>query len=457
MNILKLKKYSYTLLTAFCIVFLQLPLVAQKDQTINRPMIQEGKEWYYRSVYPVRGADQTYYRKIQGDTLINEIAYKKLVNGSGQFTDGLRQEGQDVYSSSLGFLYNFDAHISDTLNIMSDMATVVTTKDTILVDGQYFLRLGTCPLFYTDERKDFHSPMEYWVEGVGSNYGIYPVWGLLIIGPHDELDSCKVDGKLLFTRNDFLRVPYSERQWVYGDYIIMNVGENAPVLALNSTRTYATIGEVEHNGKTYQKVYHCTTSHNAGSDADTRYRYLFAMRCEDGRVLAEAESYRASFAKASDEFPTNNEGEYILYDYNAQVGESYLGTEKTVIETGDTILADGQAHRLLVLSSGHRLIEGIGCVNMYSTPFDYLDQNRLVTPSNMISLVENYYDAEGHRVYVNTRENAYQAIVNGVESVAATASRMDDDAVYDLLGRRMDARHLQKGVYIQHGRKFVVK
>ena len=75
----------------------------------------------------------------------------------------------------------------------------------------------------------------------------------------------------------------------------------------------------------------------------------------------------------------------------------------------------------------------------------------------MISLVENYYDAEGHRVYVNTRENAYQAIVNGVESVAATASRMDDDAVYDLLGRRMDARHLQKGVYIQHGRKFVVK
>lgn len=457
MNILKFKKYTYTLLAAFCIVFPQLPLVAQKNQPMNRPMIQEGKEWYYRSVYPVRGADETYYRKIQGDTLINEIAYKKLVNGSGQFTDGLRQEGQDVYSKSLGFLYNFDAHVSDTLNIESDMATVVTTRDSILVDGQNFLRLGTCPLFYTNERIDFHSPMEYWVEGVGSNYGIYPVWGLLIIGPHEELDSCKVDGKLLFTRNDFLRVPHSERQWVYGDYRIMNVGGQTPYLSHYSTRTYATIGEVEHNGRTYQKVYECTTSRNAGTDADTRYKYLFAMRHEDGRVLADAESYRATFAGASDDYPTNDEGEYILYDYNVQAGESYLGTEKTVIEAGDTILADGQAHRLLVLSSGHQLIEGIGCVNVHGTPFDYLGQKIGAAEGFDFSLLENYYDAEGHRIYVNTREKAYQTIVNGVESVSTTVAHIADDAVYDLQGRRMDAHHLQKGVYIQHGRKFVVK
>ena len=27
----------------------------------------------------------------------------------------------------------------------------------------------------------------------------------------------------------------------------------------------------------------------------------------------------------------------------------------------------------------------------------------------------------------------------------------------DLQGRRMDVRHLPKGIYIQHGKKFVVK
>ena len=41
---------------------------------------------------------------------------------------------------------------------------------------------------------------------------------------------------------------------------------------------------------------------------------------------------------------------------------------------------------------------------------------------------------------------------------ASTPDRLaSDDRVYDLQGRRMDVRHLPKGIYIQHGKKFVVK
>ena len=41
---------------------------------------------------------------------------------------------------------------------------------------------------------------------------------------------------------------------------------------------------------------------------------------------------------------------------------------------------------------------------------------------------------------------------------ASTPDRhASDDRVYDLQGRRMDVRHLPKGIYIQHGKKFVVK
>ena len=41
---------------------------------------------------------------------------------------------------------------------------------------------------------------------------------------------------------------------------------------------------------------------------------------------------------------------------------------------------------------------------------------------------------------------------------ASTSDRLaSDDRVYDLQGRRMDMRHLPKGIYIQHGKKFVVK
>lgn len=36
---------------------------------VSKPFLQEGKEWYYRSVYGPRGADINYYCKISGDTL----------------------------------------------------------------------------------------------------------------------------------------------------------------------------------------------------------------------------------------------------------------------------------------------------------------------------------------------------------------------------------------------------
>ena len=40
------------------------------------PFLQEGKEWYYRSVYGPRGADENYYRKISGDTLVGDVCVR---------------------------------------------------------------------------------------------------------------------------------------------------------------------------------------------------------------------------------------------------------------------------------------------------------------------------------------------------------------------------------------------
>ena len=420
------------------------------------PFLQEGKEWYYRSVYAPRGADENYYRKISGDTLVGDVSYWKLVNWQGKFVDGLHEEGHKVSSVSAGGLFDFNLQLNDTLkDDYSGMSIVVSTSDTILVDGQRYFRLGIAPIdsYYEDSR--FASPREYWVEGIGSSYGLYPIWGMFIVGPHDELDSCRVDGKLLFTRNDFLRVPQSQRQWVQGDYRIYPA--NTPYLINYAKRTYAAVGELEIGGRTYQKIYNCTKSRCAGLDPGPRYSYLFAMRREGGRVLADADSYRAAFAQASDVYPTNDEGEYILYDYDAHVGDAYLGTQYTVVQEGDTTLSDGQSRRMLVLSSGHRLIEGVGCVNVQGTPFDYLCHDNAPNTFFDFSLLENYYDAEGHRIYVNTREKAYEAIVAGVETVATSDRLASDDRVYDLQGRRMDVRHLPKGIYIKHGKKFVVK
>ena len=56
---------------------------------VSKPFLQEGKEWYYRSVYGPRGADINYYCKISGDTLVGDVSCWKLVNWQGKFVDGL--------------------------------------------------------------------------------------------------------------------------------------------------------------------------------------------------------------------------------------------------------------------------------------------------------------------------------------------------------------------------------
>lgn len=247
---------------------------------------------------------------------MNGITYFKLYeDNASKVADLIREKGGKVYGprdnsypgmdipDNKGLYYDFSLALGESAVVHSGGAVGTYAVDTIQVDGKAFRRIS---IYSKDGREAPYK--EYWVEGVGSNYGFYPADRMWDYGAYSALDSCKVNGQLLFTRNDFLRVPHSERQWVYGDYRIMNVGGQTPYLSHYSTRTYATIEEVEHNGRAYQKVYECTTSRNAGTDADTRYKYLFAMRHKDGRVLADAESYRATFAGAIDDYPTNDEG-----------------------------------------------------------------------------------------------------------------------------------------------------
>ena len=435
----------------------QTGLRASAAQT-SKPFLQEGKEWYTRCVHYFLG-ESFHTERIEGDTILDGVAYKKLYDGN--VVEGfLREENGKVFGKvgsyydaydtsdwSSHLVYDFSLGKGDTTVSHDYFRLNVNTVDTILVDGESYRRLGIGCYSYYGGGTDYSNgdTQQYWVEGIGSDVGPDPGPGFdWVTSSYMTFDSCKVDGKLLFTSNDFLRIPHCDRQWICADYRKTNNIETHELYFLrHGRRSYACAGETTLNGKTYQKVY--------------SNKYLFAMRREGGRVLADADSYRAAFAQASDVYPTNDEGEYILYDYDAHVGDAYLGTKYTVVQEGDTTLSDGQSRRMLVLSSGHRLIEGVGCVNVQGTPFDYLCHDNAPNTFFDFSLLENYYDAEGHRIYVNTREKAYEAIVAGVQTVATSDRLASDDRIYDLQGRRMDVRHLPKGIYIQHGKKFVVK
>ena len=62
----------------------QTGLRASAAQT-PKPFLQEGKEWYYRSVYGPRGADVNYYCKISGDTLVRVFPIANWSTGRASF------------------------------------------------------------------------------------------------------------------------------------------------------------------------------------------------------------------------------------------------------------------------------------------------------------------------------------------------------------------------------------
>lgn len=420
------------------------------------PLLQDGKAWYSSCPDPLPGMNRTYYEKVDGDTLINGETYKKLCDAAGKVTSVLREVDGKIYDGSARILLDFSLHAPQTFYGSSDIdnfGLYVCTEDTILVDGRAYPRKEMAEHNYGNT----HYSADYWVEGIGSTFGLDPVFEIEVTRPSYVLDSCMQDGKLLFTRNDFMRAPGSDRQWVQTTYTVDNGGNGEIHFIAKERYTYAAIGTEEIAGNTYQRVYDCIRSHSADKSPDQRYKYLFALRNEGNRVLADAECFRTAFPNAARMYPEDGT-DLVLYDYGAQPGDAYLDHDTIrVVATSDTVLADGATRRMLTLSTGHQLVEGIGCINTTGSPFGYLACPILNNDERPeFTVLENYYDSEGHRVYVQSCEAAYNTITAGVQTVVSAVSAVDD-AVYDLQGRRVAAAKLPKGIYVRQGRKFVVR
>ena len=194
----------------------QTGLRASAAQT-SKPFLQEGKEWYTRCVHYFLG-EFFHTERIEGDTILDGVAYKKLYDGN--VVEGfLREENGKVLGKvgsyyddydtsdwSSHLVYDFSLGKGDTTVSHDYFRLNVNTVDTILVDGEPYRRLGIGCYSYYGGGTDYSNgdTQEYWVEGIGSDVGPDPGPGIeWVTSSYMTFDSCKVDGKLLFTSNDF--------------------------------------------------------------------------------------------------------------------------------------------------------------------------------------------------------------------------------------------------------------
>jgi len=218
-----------TIVLFFVLHLFVLQLYAQK-------LIKEGKVWSQVNYELPSFTAITEHLKIEGDTLIDSLAYKKVfrstnaeqtdwkkylsiretINGSIYFrTDTSKQEY---------LFFNPNCNISDTLNLYTitsgyNERTIrpfnlrIEGKDSIMLNGQFVKRISLCNISVPDMTSD------YYLEGIGSTAGLLYWDGMLVGGDNYNLICCNENGTLIFHDKEFPTCYYS---WDYNSIEELN-------------------------------------------------------------------------------------------------------------------------------------------------------------------------------------------------------------------------------------------
>lgn len=154
------------------------------------PIVQENNEWnVLQVIYPGTGNPwdtiywtQTY--KFTGDTIISEQTYKKVylseeeIPTNWEYEGGIREEDEKVwyfskYSNGEILIYDFTIEVGDTISYL---------PQPFVVDSINYHEI------HGEDRKHFYLSYleipytEFWIEGIGSNYGILSSGGGMGLG-----------------------------------------------------------------------------------------------------------------------------------------------------------------------------------------------------------------------------------------------------------------------------------
>ena len=261
--------------------------------------------------------------------------------------------------------------------------------------------------------------------------------------------------------------------WIYGFSNNWQVGDDAVICKNVTYWTYTLSNQViSLNGK----VYHPILSEPAeaitrgGKDGSDERWYAVGIRKEGGRVYVNYEDYMKYLSRPYNgvntnpsfgnpnyvPYPVTNEGELILYDYTMEIGDKFQSIEGyndvSVVAKDIVVYEDKNERRRLTLSNGLVLIEDIGCINSNGHLLDYLNPSPLYEGN--FSYLKQVLTANYNTVYETDVK-----VIDGTElgvNVIRKSNNILVPSFHDLQGRRLNAKP-EKGIYIQNGKKYVMK
>lgn len=196
------------------------------------------------------------------------------------------------------------------------------------------------------------------------------------------------------------------------------------------------------------------------------------IREENGRVYVQQKEYLGLMDKDSYwkfegspfyNYEKTQDGELILYDFTKKTGERYgfaYGSGDIFVNRVENIQTeDGKQRKMITLSNGMKLIEGIGCINSPGGLLFYLNPQE--TPYDYMRLTNfRKTQTEPGSTIVNSAENIFSQpfAEDGPTAIEEVTHQKEISAssVFDIEGRRTNS-HASRGIYIRDGRKVVVK
>ncbi len=310
----------------------------------NFPLENTAWVQFYRSMYE----DSTYYQLgIKGDTVVNEMAYKKVINCAhlgypieGECFGGIREDGDGkcYFMSFVDAIYapwplHYDCEANTeyplydfSLSVCDVFQTIGLTPHVVFDTAEMQLNGSTRKVLWFSNNCDNGNYYDYqWIEGIGSTHSLlYPIQDEPDNGPEYRLVEVWQDEELLYKNPRFLdyfplvQADNNRQKWNVVYMASMNY-PNDYFTEIQSIRDNITLDGVDYKLVWKEDVY------------DSK-RIAGAVREEDKRVY-----YRMYWQQSY-------QNEVLLYDFNLTVG--------------DTVSVGWSDYRLIVLEESQVQVNG---------------------------------------------------------------------------------------------------
>lgn len=432
-------------------------------------ILAEGKTWNLCRI----DNGKMHLEGIRGDTIVEGRTCKRYgyVNLSEAFRclaplyqDGHKLYGYDKSKKAFNLLFDFGLAESDTLSLYNNGSQV---KIQVAKTGQvsargHKLKSITFKVIEESGLKVDYPESHVWIEGIGGNNGPFTPLVHDWTGLSFSLHEVDCGGETLYDGLIFLGDDYEKRflsyhpEWDYE--LLAEATETDGEGHLIDCRAWMSGTEIPASG---MFEYHVVTTLEAAEEN----RLLLRETC--GIVLAKRDSYleyvRRGYSNISQiyEHPYDWSDDVVLYDFTLGLGDRYpCQGDVYVCDVSQMTTRDGVVRKVLFLSNGLEIVEGVGCLNSPYGPFAY--QN---TPSSEPLLSAGISAKEGEKPSAFLRslrkygEASAPIYVMGDENAGIhpnTLPSLSDGPIYDITGRRLTSPPAC-GIYFQNGRKFAVR